>query len=188
MDKKTALSKILKYLENEKQISNEDIIDNIGSIHIEEVLDHFCYLRELTWKEGLKIDAKSFKTNGKNLYFSSENEKREIIKLALIKIEDKNSNQIEYDFENLSHNFVEQLWIIYQKYLHLTANEIDFIYQSSLKYFDPSNEEAFPLHPMIIEVDYMTKGIVNYSKDEFNNLTIKQFEAIQLILAAKNKV
>ena len=187
MDKKTALSKILKYIENEKPILNDNIIDNIGKIHIEEILDHICYLRELTWKEGLKIDAQSFKTNGKNLYFSSENEKREIIKLALLKIEDKDNNEVNFTFENLSHIFIEQLWISYQKYLHLTANEIDFIYQSAQKYFNPNNEEAFPLHPMIIEVDYMTKGLVNYSKSEFNMLTIKEFEAIQLILAAKNK-
>ena len=188
MDKLKALSKILDYLKENKSFENDDILNNIGKIPTESIQNHKCYVRELKWQEGLKIDAQSFKTNGKNLYFSSEFEKRQILKLALIKIEDENDNAVDFQFENLSFLFLEELWKLYQKHLHLTANEIDFIYQSSKKYFDPNNQEVFPLHPMIVEVDYMTKGLVNYSRDEFNNLTIKEFEAIQLILAAKNEI
>jgi hypothetical protein len=39
---------------------------------------------------------------------------------------------------------------------------------------------------MIIEVDYMTKGIISLSKKEFEELSIREFEAIQLIFAVKN--
>lgn len=188
MKKNEALNKILDYIKTENPSEINDVFDKLDNTHIEIIRDHKCYLKELTWKEGLKIDAQSFKSNGKNLYFSSENEKRQILKLAIIRIEDENDNIVDFNFEDLSYSFLEELWAIYQKYLHLTANEIDFIYQSSKKYFDPNNQDVFPLHPMIVEVDYMTKGIVNYSRDEFNKLTIKEFEAIQLILATKNEI
>jgi hypothetical protein len=34
----------------------------------------------------------------------------------------------------------------------------------------------------------MTRGLVSMSKDEFNNLTMKEFETLQLIIAIKNEV
>ena len=72
--------------------------------------------------------------------------------------------------------------------MHLSEEEIKFLYNSSKKYFSVYENEYFPLHPLILEVDYMTKGIVTFSKVEFENLTIREFEAIQLILATKNEV
>ena len=41
--------------------------------------------------------------------------------------------------------------------------------------------------PLIVEIDYMTRGLVSMSKDEFSNLSMKEFETIQLILATKNE-
>ena len=42
--------------------------------------------------------------------------------------------------------------------------------------------------PLVVEIDYMTRGLVSMSKDEFSNLSMKEFETIQLILATKNEV
>lgn len=176
---------LLSYVNsNDKDINLIDI--SFDSIHKEEIENHICVFKELNWKEASAIDYNSFKN--KNTHFSSENEKREIIKKSLLKIYDSNNNEIDFIYENLSYDFLEKYWKIYQSYLHLSLSEINQIYESSKKYFDIKNNEIFPVHPLIIQVDYMTKGIVHYSKTEFENLTVREFEAIQIILSAKNEI
>lgn len=181
-----ALSKIVSYIEKSKHIDNNTFDINFNKVHTITIQDHQVVCRELSWKEGLEIDSASFRQNNKNYYFSTENEKRQIVKKSLIKINDSNDNEIDFTFEDLSFSFVEEYWIKYQKYLHLSSSEINDLYNQSKKYFDPDNSETFPLHPMIIEVDYMTKGIVSLSKKEFEELSIREFEGMQLILAVKN--
>ena len=56
------------------------------------------------------------------------------------------------------------------------------------KYYNPNDIETYPVPPLIVELDYMTRGLVSMSKDEFSNLSMKEFETIQLILAIKNEV
>jgi hypothetical protein len=159
---------------------------NFEKVHSENIQNHKIVFRELSWKEGLEIDATSLKQQNKNYYLSSEKEKREIIKKSLLEIYNDQGVKIDFTFEDLSFSFVEDFWIVYQKYLHLSSSEVNEIYTNSKKYFDSNNSEVFPLHPMIIEVDYMTKGIISLSKKEFEELSIREFEAIQLIFAVKN--
>ena len=181
-----ALQKIVSYIEKNNQPITENLNVKFQKIHSETIQKYKIVFRELSWKEGLEIDATSMKQRNKNYYFSSEKEKREIIKKSLLEIYDEQDNKIDFNFEDLSYSFVEDFWLTYQKYLHLSSSEVNDIYTNSKKYFDPNNSEVFPLHPMIIEVDYMTKGIVSLSKKEFEELSIREFEAIQLILAVKN--
>jgi hypothetical protein len=181
-----ALNKIVSYIEKSNQIQSDNITLKFEKVHSEIVQNHKIVFRELSWKEGLEIDAISLKKQNKNYYLSSEKEKREIIKKSLLEIYDYQDIKIDFNFEDLSFSFVEDFWIIYQQYLHLSSSEVNEIYTNSKKYFDPNNSEVFPLHPMIIEVDYMTKGIVSLSKKEFEELSIREFEAMQLILAVKN--
>jgi hypothetical protein len=180
-----ALNKILNYIETNNQIQ-KDLSINFNNVHSLEIQKHKIICRELSWKEGLAIDASAFKTQNKNFYFSSEKEKREIVKKTILEIIDQDNNKLNYSFEDLSFDFVEDYWIKYQSLLHLSSSEVNEIHLHAKKYFDPNNSETFPLHPLIIEVDYMTKGIVSLSKKEFEELTIREFEAIQLILAVKN--
>jgi tRNA U34 5-methylaminomethyl-2-thiouridine-forming methyltransferase MnmC len=142
-------------------------------------------LRELTWKEALIFDAMSFRKKTDEVYFSSEHEKKLILNSALVAIY-LDDNEIENSLSNFDYNSVEKIWAEYQKYLHLTNSETNFIYQATKKYFSSDSVDAFPMHPFIIEVDYMLKGILSLSKTEFEKFTIKQFEALQLILSIKN--
>lgn len=185
MDKDFALDRLINYFNSYQTSNNFDL--NLSKTHIINLSNHDCLVRELTWKEGLDIDSKSFLQNEKGIIFNSENEKREILKLALISINDQNNQKIDFEFSNLSFTFVENLWSEYQKYLHLSTDEINFIFNSTKKYFNSSNRDFFPVHPMILEVDYMLKGIVSYSRDEFQNLSMREFETIQLILATINE-
>jgi len=181
-----ALNKIINYIEKSSQLKLEDAILNFEKVHSVIIQDHKIIFRELTWKEGLNIDSAAFKKHNKNFYFSSEKEKREIIKKSILKIFDQNDNELSFLYEDLSFDFVEDFWVKYQNFLHLSSSEVSEIYLHAKKYFDPNNSEVFPLHPLIIEVDYMTKGIVSLSKKEFEELSIREFEAIQLILSVKN--
>lgn len=169
----------------EKNKSNKVHIINIDSVKF--------IVREITWKEGLLIDAKSFRKKDNIIYQNSEFEKREILNLAILRAYDE-ANSIDYmpEFEvtlleKLDYTTVEKLWVEYQNYLYLNADEANFYYIATKKYYNPNDTETYPVPPLIVEIDYMTRGLVSMSKDEFSNLSMKEFETIQLILATKNE-
>jgi hypothetical protein len=177
----------------------QEIYDHINQypdkkFHIIEIDNIVFLVKEISWKEGLEIDARSFRKKEDLVYQNTEFEKREILKIAIVKAYDKEADitltrKIESNvLEFLDHVLVEKLWVEYQKYLFLSADEANFYYTSTKKYFDPNNSETFPVHPLIIEVDYMTRGIVSMSTKEFSNLSMKEFETIQIIIATKNEV
>lgn len=170
----------------EKNKSNKTHIINIDSVKF--------IVREITWKEGLLIDAKSFRKKDNIVYQNSEFEKREILKLAILRVYDS-STDTDYlpDFEvslleKLDYTIIEKLWVEYQNYLYLNADEANFYYIATKKYYNPNDTETYPVPPLVVEIDYMTRGLVSMSKDEFSNLSMKEFETIQLILATKNEV
>ena len=62
-------------------------------LHIINIDDVDILVREITWKEGLLIDAKSFRKKDDIVYQNSEFEKREILKLCLLRAYDKSTNE-----------------------------------------------------------------------------------------------
>jgi hypothetical protein len=170
----------------EKNKSNKVHIITIDSVKF--------IVREITWKEGLLIDAKSFRKKDNIVYQNSEFEKREILNLAILRAYDNESNTDYFpDFEysliqKIDHATIEKLWVEYQNYLYLNADEANFYYVATKKYYNPNDTETYPVPPLIVEIDYMARGLVSMSKDEFSNLSMKEFETIQLILATKNEV
>ena len=171
-----------------------DKYKNEKKLHIIEIESVQFMMREITWKEGMLIDAKSFRKNDEVIYQSSEYEKREILSIALIRAYDTEnqieliSNSVENLLDKIDYSAIETLWVEYQQYLYLSADEANFYFIATQKYFDPNNRETYPGPPIIVEIDYMTRGLVSMSKDEFNNLTMKEFETLQLIIAIKNEV
>ena len=171
-----------------------DKYKNEKKLHIIEIESVQFMMREITWKEGMLIDAKSFRKNDEVIYQSSEYEKREILSIALIRAYDTEnqveliSNSVENLLDKIDDSAIETLWVEYQQYLYLSADEANFYFIATKKYFDPNNRETYPVPPIIVEIDYMTRGLVSMSKDEFNNLTMKEFETLQLIIAIKNEV
>lgn len=171
-----------------------DKYKNEKKLHIIEIDSVQFMMREITWKEGMLIDAKSFRKNDEVVYQSSEYEKREILSIALLRAYDTEneteliSNNVENLLDKIDYSAIETLWVEYQQYLYLNADEANFYFLATKKYFDPNNRETYPVPPIIVEIDYMTRGLVSMSKDEFNNLTMKEFETLQLIIAIKNEV
>ena len=188
MDLEEAVKRIAKHIESSKNPIPTQDLDIFNKKFVEiEIEEYKVKLRLLSWTEGLEIDKEAFKNNGNVSYFSSEKEKRLILKKVISEIY-VDGLSLDFDFENLTHDFIERVWQKYYSYLHLSNSEINYIYNSAKKYFDPNNKDVVPVHPFIIEVDYMSKGIVSFSRNEFTNLTMKEFETIQLILSAKNEV
>ena len=164
-----------------------------NKIHIIDIDNVKFIVREITWKEGLLIDAKSFRKKDNIVYQNSEFEKREILNLAILRAFDTTSN-MDYipDFdvsllEKLDYTTVEKLWVEYQNFLYLNADEANFYYVATKKYYNPNDTETYPVPPLVVEIDYMTRGLVSMSKEEFSNLSMKEFETIQLIIATKNE-
>jgi hypothetical protein len=178
------MNEFIKFYEKNK--SNKVHIINIDSVKF--------IVREITWKEGLTIDAKSFRKKDNIVYQNTEFEKREILNLSILRAFDTNTNtdyQSEFEYsllERLDYTIIEKLWVEYQNYLYLNADEANFYYIATKKYYNPNDTETYPVPPLIVELDYMTRGLVSMSKDEFSNLSMKEFETIQLILATKNEV
>jgi hypothetical protein len=169
----------------EKNKSNKVHIINIDSVKF--------IIREITWKEGLLIDAKSFRKKDNIIYQNSEFEKREILNIAILRAYDTDT-QKDYipEFESslihaIDHKTIEKLWVEYQNYLYLNADEANFYYIATKKYYNPNDTETYPVPPLVVEIDYMTRGLVSMSKEEFSNLSMKEFETIQLIIATKNE-
>ena len=71
-----------------------DKYKNEKKLHIIEIESVQFMMREITWKEGMLIDAKSFRKNDEVIYQSSEYEKREILSIALIRAYNT-ENQVE---------------------------------------------------------------------------------------------
>ena len=139
------------------------------------------------------IDAKSFRKKDNIVYQNSEFEKREILNLAILRAYDT-STQTDYysDFETpliqqIDHSVIEKLWVEYQNFLYLNADEANFYYVATKKYYNPNDVDTFPVPPLVVELDYMTRGLVSMNKEEFSNLSMKEFETIQLIIATKNE-
>jgi hypothetical protein len=164
-----------------------------NKVHIIDIDSVKFIVREITWKEGLLIDAKSFRKKDNIVYQNSEFEKREILNLAILRAFDTTTN-MDYipDFnvsllEKLDYTTVEKLWVEYQNFLYLNADEANFYYIATKKYYNPNDTETYPVPPLVVEIDYMTRGLVSMSKEEFSNLSMKEFETIQLIIATKNE-
>ena len=176
----------------------KDFIEYYNSIksdkvHIIDIDTVKFIIREISWKEGLMIDAKSFRKKDNVVYQNTEFEKREILKIALLGAYDNVENKVFYPeynkdlIDSLEHTIVEKLWVKYQHYLYLSADEANFYYISAKKYFNPNDTETYPVPPIIVEIDYMLRGLVSFGRDEFSNLSMKEFETMQLILATKNE-
>jgi hypothetical protein len=164
-----------------------------NKVHLLDIDSVKFIVKEITWKEGLLIDAKSFRKKDNILYQNTEFEKREILSIAILRAYDTNTETDyipDYNIpliQKIDHSTVEKLWVQYQNYLYLTADEANFYYIAAKKYYNPNDTETYPVPPLIVEIDYMTRGLVSMSKDEFSNLSMKEFETIQLILATKNE-
>ena len=162
-------------------------------VHIINISQIKFIVKEISWKEGLLIDAKSFRKKDNVVYQNTEFEKREILSIAILCAYDTESSQIYLaEFEKslidlIDHTIIEKLWVEYQKYLYLSADEANFYYIAAKKYFNPNDSETYPVPPIVVEIDYMLRGLVSFGRDEFANISMKEFETMQLILATKNE-
>jgi frataxin-like iron-binding protein CyaY len=173
--------------EYELRAKNDEFILQI-KIDNDEII---CCLKELSWKQYMAIEAFSYREDSDGNYFSGEYEKREILKKVLVWILEPHSGRVEYNdsygrlLSKIKYEIVDKIYTEYFRYINLDAKEANYIYNSALKYFNGTAQEDKPVLPLIIEVDFMAKGIMTITRDEFSKIPITEFEKIQLILAAR---
>jgi hypothetical protein len=171
----------LPQVENDQYIFKVKIGDDIAI---------FC-VRDLTWSEALSIETLAFRSEEDELYFVGEYERREVLKRAIVWVYDLNEekllkNNAELNIlTSLSQPFVDNLWDQYFKYINIDAKEANVLYTSAIKYFKGESQSAYPVIPFIVEVDYMLKGIISMSRDEFRRMSVTELEKLQLILTAR---
>ena len=160
----------------------------IFKVKIEDNLAIFC-VRDLKWHEAISIEAKSFRVEESDLYFSGEYKRREILKNAIVWVYDLNNEKLKLNdgeiLNQLNQDYVDELWSQYFKYTNIDAKEANLIYTSALKYFKGESQNSYPVLPLIIEVDFMLKGVISMSREEFRMLSSNDLERLQLIMTAR---
>jgi hypothetical protein len=149
----------------------------------------FCF-DNLTWKEALDFEAKSYNVQNNEYILNSEMEKRVILKSKLKwLLDNKTNNKITENlseiFDKINHKAMEMVWQDYYKNNYLTANEASFYYEAAKKYFS-DDEKIFPTPSIVVEVGMMLKNVISFSREEFSKISMKEFEIIQLILSLKS--
>ena len=182
-------AQIMNQQEEKDELPQIDKDQYIFKVKLEDDIAIFC-CRDLTWSEALDIEAKAFKVDEDDLYFSGEYERREILKKAIIWVYDLNNEKLLKNengeiITKLTQPFVDELWVQYFKYIGLDAKEANIVYNSALKYFKGESQNGYPVLPMIVEVDYMLKGVISMSRDEFRKLSNNELEKLQLIMTAR---
>jgi len=149
----------------------------------------FCF-DNLSWKEALDYEAKSYNVQNNEYILNSELEKRIILKSKLKwtidnKTNEKITENLSDIFNKINHKAMEIIWQDYYKKNYLTANEASFYYEAAKKYFS-DDEKIFPTPSIVVEVGMMLKNVISFSREEFSKLSMKEFEIIQFILSLKN--
>ncbi len=110
----------------------------IFKVKIGDNLAIFC-VRDLKWHESLSIEAKSYRVEESDLYFSGEYQRREILKKAIVWVYDLVNEKLKINddtiLNQLNQDYVDELWAQYFKYTNIDAKEANLIYTSALKYF-----------------------------------------------------
>ena len=147
--------------------------------------NHTFTFKLLTWKEAIDIESKSYSVIDENLIPNIEKEKRDVLKKALISIQNQeNKTSIDNEsFFNIKHEIIEKIWQEFYKNNYLTANEAAFYYDAAKRYFNGDNNGPIP--PIIIEVGLMLKNIISFNRDEFSKISMKEFEIINLVMSLK---
>ena len=182
-------AQIMNQQEDKDDLPQVDKDQYIFKVKINDDIAIFC-CRDLTWVEALDIESNAFKVDQDELYFSGEYERREILKKAIVWVYDLNAEKVLKNengeiITKLSQPFVDELWVQYFKYIGLDAKEANIIYNSALKYFKGESQNGYPVLPMIVEVDYMLKGVISMSRDEFKKMSNNELEKLQLIMTAR---
>jgi hypothetical protein len=182
-------AQVMNSKEEKDQLPQVDKDQYIFKVKINDDIAIFC-CRDLSWVEALNIESNAFKVDEDELYFSGEYERREILKKAIVWVYDLNDEKLLKNengeiITKLTQPFVDELWVQYFKYIGLDAKEANIVYNSALKYFKGESQNGYPVLPMIVEVDYMLKGVISMSREEFKKLSNNELEKLQLIMTAR---
>jgi hypothetical protein len=139
----------------------------------------YAALRELYWHEMMDIEAYSFrKKDEEEFYLAGENERREILKKALIWVavvpnQEFDTNEDRMLLKRIKFEVMEAIWEEYQPRIYLGATEAAALYNASV----PS---------IIVEVDMMLK-FGGLTRSELKKITTTEMERMQTVFMARSE-
>lgn len=157
-----------------------------------EDLTIYAALRELYWHEMMDIEAYSFrKKDEEEFYLAGENERREILKKALVWVavvpnQEFDTNEDRMLLKRIKFEVMEAIWEEYQPRIYLGATEAAALYNASIKYFNGEAQTSSPVPSIIVEVDMMLK-FGGLSRSELKNITTTEMERMQTVFMARSE-
>ena len=183
-------------------ISDDQWLDSLPKLNKEnnefilevewEDLTIYAALRELYWHEMMDIEAYSFrKLNEEDFYLAGENQRREILKKALIWVavlpnQEFDSNEDGAILRRIKFEVMEAIWEEYQPKIFLGATEAAALYNAAIKYFNGEAQTSSPVPSIIVEVDMMLK-FGGLTRSELKKVTTTEMEKMQTIFMARSE-
>jgi hypothetical protein len=151
-------------------------------------------VRELTWFEAANIEYTKYRVeNGKDKYFNGEAERRETLRKVIVWVADLHEELfVDATTSNvlslMDANTLEVVWNEYARITTVSGIEQATLYDSAVRFFSGTAAGSGPVHPMVLIVDAMDKGICTMSVDEFKNITNSEHERMMICLKAKQQM
>ncbi|MBS1722351.1 MAG: hypothetical protein JSS66_05030 [Armatimonadetes bacterium] len=144
-----------------------------------------CALQEPTWRQAAAIEMYAFRRsdNGQE-YFSGEQERRELLRISLRWVADPETNSVRHSpsLSELAQGFVEALWRQVAREFFVQLEEASSLYASAVSFF--KGELGHPVHPVILDVNGIMKGMFTFNGAEWNAVSMSDFERYQIVWSA----
>lgn len=138
--------------------------------------------REPSWREAARIEMYAFRKHDDGReYFSGEYERRELMSMAIEWVADSAAQSVHEvkSLSELSYDFGEALWAALSRELFVQFEEAKALSSSARRFF--AGEIGGPVHPFILDVDGVTKGMLSFSMAEWSAMSMSDFERYQIV-------
>jgi hypothetical protein len=147
--------------------------------------DLLVCVREIGWEEAVRIEGASFQQGQNGVFYSGEAEIREVLRRAIQWVAEGSTNKIVLNrdgqiLSKIKDVTVREVWDRYQQVVYLSADDAYSIYNTGKAFFSGEDLGMRRMHPVILEVDAMRKGILTLNRSEFRSLSVKEFEQLQV--------
>lgn len=150
-------------------------------------------LKELSWIEINRIECSSYRKSSKsqNLYYSGENERKEILLLAISWVADVKSKECKYNtngsiLSQLPEDLIGLVWDAYMPFVKLSAKEADNIYNAALVYYGIKSDPEIIYPAIVVEVDLLIQ-LGTLSLKEIREIRSTDLERMKLVLKARSE-
>lgn len=160
-------------------------------IHLKEddIVVALACVQELTWVESAQIEYAKYNSSTQ---FNGEGERKEILQKVIKWVADLQSNvfvssstsNIFAMLDEAASNFI---WEEYERLTRVSGDEQVALFDSSMRFFRGEPAGSGPIHPMVLLIDAMDKGLCTMTMAEFNMLTNSEHERMMICYHARQQ-